>query len=451
MIDPEAIGAGFQNDYLHYDADGAIKIGYDWYDQTNNILNGTVGDHLSLYSQWDYLGTLGLSNTDRELALARRYATNIVSTGAKYVPTPEFSLPSGKTWQDQETWVDDTFRIKWTIVQDGGRIKNPERWIVNDAGIAFFSRGGSNWPDRAVRFYQHGARYPVLGQTGSNPHELTLATNGPDALETSKRASTAWFWTDSIIAWVDGDDHVTSMDILTGATGPEITITGQTINLNTMDGNDVRRPYTDPFALHYRQQHNLTATEGDTYEFNKVYRMLPVSTDKRSYVVLVYTISTNTIKYLTGGAVPTESDTPVVHTITEGTSIDYMTLSQTGKRVIGQVDGDGMGLFYINGTKLSQLYGSANHTGYGPGLTKQYALVKLVGTNPDNPILGGSGGDMCFVKYEGDGSREGVNCVVLPPGDTATSLLIRNQIRIRQSRLERNKTVVIWRNLQFAI
>lgn len=378
----------------------------------------------SEFSQWEWLQTQSqFTLSQQKEMLAKRYATNITSTSADYIPD-YFEIPASTTWADGETWVDDQFGYKHTIVASGRKIKNCERWIVNDAGI-FFVGSGSGSTTRNINFFLRGQAYPVLGQTGTNSNRMTITVNGTSSTDAANKMNNAWFISDTVFAWVDGTNTIATRDIITGVTGSHtITFPGsEFLNLAQSDGQDCRRAYNnaimDPIKTSYNAA-NPTASIDD----DKVYRIFHVSADKKSYIILVYTISTGAWSYLDStGATTSESATTVVHTIDllGGTTVDFLSLNPSGKRVISNTSGEGFNYHYVDGTKVVQVYANSNHKSMGPIYDdKDYFTEKLTGSTPDNAALGGVAGDMFFLRVNPNaGTRDGVNCVVLPPGDTA--------------------------------
>ena len=383
------------------------------------------------YSQWEWLETqTQFTLSERKEILAKRYATNVTSTSADYIPN-YFEIPASVTWADGETWVDDQLGYKHTIVANNRKIKNCERWIINDAGI-FFIGFGSGSATRNIEFFLRGQDYPVLGQTGSNPNRMTITVNGTSSTDADNKMNNAWFVSDTVFAWVDGLNTIATRDILTGVTGSHtVNFPGsEFINLGQSDGTDCRRAYNNPIMDPIKTSYNA-ANPTASIDDDKVYRIFHVSADKKQYIILVYTISTGAWTYLDSvGATTSESATPVVHSIVgtgklnPATTIDFLSLNPSGKRVISNTtnpNGEGFNYHYVDGTKVLQVYANSNHKSMGPIYDdKDYFTEKLTGSTPDNAALGGVAGDMFFLRVDPNAeTRDGVNSVALPPGDTA--------------------------------
>ena len=377
------------------------------------------------YSAWEWLETQSqFSDSERKEMLARRYATNILSTSAAFVPNA-FSIPASVTWSDGETWVDDYLGYHHTIVRSGSKIKNCERWITNPNGVIMLT-GGSGSTSRYLYFFRHGQKYTVLDQGGSNPNRISIQVNGSNSTEASRRASNAFWLSSTIVAWPDGNSSIATIDILTGTTGSlSIPFTGSDfINVNQSDGSGGRfafsNPFVDPVIASYNTANPNTAVDGD-----KAYRIFHVSSDKKRYIILVYTISTGAWTYLTGGAVTSESSSLVVQTIgvDAATDIDYLSLNPSGKRVVSNTSGQGFNYHYPDGTLALQVYRNSNHKSFGPIFDdKDFFTEKLSGgSNPDNPILGGKNGDMFFLTVDPTAeTRDGLSAIVMPTGGDAT-------------------------------
>lgn len=391
--------------------------------------SGTVstpgGGSVELLSQYeDLLAEYG-ETTARQF-LARRHATNYTSDGAGFI-SDRFAIPSGTSLTSGTTFRDEFFGWEHTIVNVGSAtIIDCELWRVNDAGIAFYWQG-SGPGSRSLRFFQHGQKYTVLGQSESSNtrNAMTIAVDGDSSNDndtSSNRANNAWWLSDTEICYPNSSNSFVVVNILTGATST-LTVSGQSFDYGQSDANGGRMAYDNPVMNPYKEAFN-TANPTVAIDQDKVYRLLHISgSGKTRYIVLVYTVSTGQWSYLQGGSTVSESSTTVVHTITlpEGATVDYLALDPTGKRVISNTEGAGFGYHYIDGTRLLVVYENSNHKGIGIIYDgKVWFTEKLTGSAADNTTFGGKSGDMYFLGVDPtNNTRHWIPGVVLPPEDTA--------------------------------
>lgn len=383
------------------------------------------GGSVELLSQIEDL----LTEYDETIArrfLARRHATNYTADGAGFI-SDRFAIPTGTSLTSGTTFRDEFFGWEHTIVNVGSAtIIDCELWRVNNAGIAFYWQG-SGPGSRSLRFFQHGQKYTVLGQSESSNtrNAMTIAVNGDNSDDndtSSNRANNTWWLSDTEICYPNSSNSFIIVNILTGATST-LTISGLSFDYGQSDANGGRGPFDNPVMNPYKEAFN-TVNPTVVIEDDKVYRLLSIAgSSKAQYIVLVYTISTGQWSYLQGGATVSESATPVVHeiSIAEGASVDYLALDPTGKRVISNTNGDGFGYHYIDGTRLLEVYQNSNHKGIGIIFDgKVWFTEKLTGSAADNTTFGGKSGDMYFLGVDPtNNTRHWVPGVVMPPEDTA--------------------------------
>lgn len=322
----------------------------------------------SFLTMEEELVRLGFTNAaDRNTIIAKRFATNLVSGGAEYIPA-DFEIPAEVTYQEGATWVDSELGFEHMIVEDNNTIINCEKHFCNDANITFTSKGSGTTSIRTLRFYRFGLPYNIRG-TDSNQLSIDTKLSG-DSNGAGNRARNAWFISDSKIAWVSGTNEISYQDIdQSGSTVETLTISfpgSEFISVAQSDAADCRRHYTGPLTEERINTYNAGNTSVQI-DSDKVYRIFHVSSDKKSYIVLVYTISTGVWTYLTGtGLSASESASCVVHEIglLSGTTVDHLTLTASGKGIYSNTDGEGFNYHHIDGTKVVQLYSASNHKGY---------------------------------------------------------------------------------------
>lgn len=381
-------------------------------------------------TQEEELGRLGFNSSQINEIIAKRFATNLTSDGSEYIP-PDTVIPEGLTIEPGATWVDPELGFQHTIVEVGNTIINCEKHYVNDDSITFSIKGSGTTSTRSARFFRFGLEYPVRGQTGNDAHIITIDTKlTGDSNGAGDRARNGWFISDTLFAWVSGSAEISYIDI-SSPDSPVQTFSftfpdnGSDpdfyINTSTSDAADCRRNYTGPLNEERISAYNA-GNPSVQIDAGKVYRIFHVSADKKSYIVLVYTIATDSWSFLTGTGLNTsESTSPVVQTAVISGNMDHFTLTASGKGGYSNTEGDGFNYHHIDGTKVVQLASWSNHKGYCTlNGVREGTTEKATGGVSSWPQYSGQAGDMLMLELQPETAAIiGYPILKIPPSESS--------------------------------